>query len=344
LGEVLLRLLGSPNLGSKRWVYEQYDYLVGGNTVAAPGSADAAVVRIKGSDVAVVLSVDCNSRYCRLDPYRGAVLAVAEGARNVAVCGGRAVAITDCLNFGNPERPEVMWQFEQSVAGIREACLALGEAVVSGNVSFYNETEGRAIPPTPTIATVGLLDDVRLHLTQWFKDEGDVVAVVGETRDELGGSAYLALVHGRVQGMPPDIDLEREKRLHEFCRAACRQGLLRSAHDVSEGGLAVALAQCCISRPGESGLLGVRATMDRAGHRCRREDGLLFGESQSRAVVSCRRRDLARLEEVAGAHRVEFAVLGEVGGTELELEGLLSVPISTIVEVWQGALERSLFS
>ena len=257
-GQVLLRLLASPNLASKEWVYRQYDSLVCGNSVVQPGS-DAAILRLKGTPKGIGLSVDCNSRYCLLDPYHGAQIAVAEGARNLAVSGARPVALSDCLNFGNPEKPEVMWQFQRAIAGMRDACLALGLAVVSGNVSFYNETEGKAIPPTPTVATVGILADVTQHVTQWFKHAGDLIVLLGETREELGASEYLALIHGRVAGAPPVLDLEREKRLQGLCLTAARERSFSSAHDVAEGGLAVALAEACISRP--QGAIGARVTV-----------------------------------------------------------------------------------
>jgi phosphoribosylformylglycinamidine synthase len=333
--DTLARLLTSPNLAAKDWVFRQYDYLVRGNTVVPPGS-DAAVVRLKGTPRAVALSVDGNSRYCLLDPYIGAVIAVAEGARNVAVSGGRAVAISDCLNFGSPEKPEVMWQFQCSVAGIRDACLVLGEAVVSGNVSFYNETEGRAIPPTPTIATVGLLDNVSHHLTQWFKEEGDVIVLLGETREELGGSAYLAIIHGQVRGTPPRIDLEMEKRLQELCLVAGREGLLRSAHDVSEGGLAVALAEGCLSRP--QGAIGATVEL----RDSMRADALFFGESQSRVIGSLPLRSLPRLQALAQAKGVPLTVLGEVGGQELTIRGSIRLPLSSLWQVWRSALEQGL--
>src|SRR5215470_9705160 len=192
-GQVLQTLLTTPDLACKEWVYRQYDSFVCGNTVVQPGS-DAAIIRLKGTTKGLGLTVDCNSRYCSLDPYRGGQIAVAEGARNLAVSGARPVALSDCLNFGNPEKPEVMWQFQQALAGMREACQALGLAVVSGNVSFYNETEGKAIPPTPTVATVGILADVTQHVTQWFKNSGDVIVLLGETQEELGASEYLASI------------------------------------------------------------------------------------------------------------------------------------------------------
>src|SRR5207249_2458070 len=187
LGDALLRLLESPNLCSREWVYRQYDQLVGGNTVVRPGG-DAAVVRIEGTRRALALTVDCNGRYCRLDPYLGAVLAVVEAARNLVAVGARPLAVSDCLNYGNPERPDVMWEFQQGVQGIRDACLALGTPVVSGNVSFYNETEGQNIPPTPMIAMVGLLEDVESHLTSWWKSEGDVVVLFGQSQSRMVAS------------------------------------------------------------------------------------------------------------------------------------------------------------
>ncbi|MBI3301138.1 MAG: phosphoribosylformylglycinamidine synthase subunit PurL [Deltaproteobacteria bacterium] len=334
-GQVLVRLLTSPNLASKEWVYRQYDSFVCGNTVVQPGS-DAAIIRLKGTRKGIGLSVDCNSRYCLLDPYRGAQIAVAEGTRNLAVSGARPVALSDCLNFGNPEKPEVMWQFQRAIAGMRDACLALGLAVVSGNVSFYNETEGKAIPPTPTVATVGILADVTHHVTQWFKREGDLVALLGETREELGGSEYLTLIHGRVAGTPPALDLEREKRLQHICVTAAREGLFSSAHDVAEGGLAVALAEACMTRP--DGALGARVTL--AGDL--RPDALLFGESQSRVLVSLPQAMLPRLQELARAADLPPLVLGEVGGADLEIAGYLRLPVAMLQHEWRTALAQRL--
>jgi phosphoribosylformylglycinamidine synthase len=334
-GQVLLRLLTSPNLASKEWVYRQYDSFVCGNTIVHPGS-DAAIIWLKGTPKGIGLTVDCNSRYCLLDPYRGAQIAVAEGARNLAVSGARPVALSDCLNFGNPEKPEVMWQFQRAIAGMRETCLALGLAVVSGNVSFYNETEGKAIPPTPTIATVGILADVTRHVTQWFKCEGDLIVLLGETREELGASEYLATIHGRIAGAPPALDLEREKRLQDLCLTAAREQLFSSAHDVAEGGLAVALAEACITRP--EGVLGARVTL--SGEM--RPDALLFGESQSRVLVSLPHTALPRLQELARAVNLPLIVLGEVGGTDLDIAGYVRVPVNVLQREWRTALAKQL--
>jgi phosphoribosylformylglycinamidine synthase len=329
----LLSMLESPNLCAREWVYRQYDQLVGGNTVVRPGG-DAAVVRIEGTNRALALTVDCNSRYCQVDPYLGAVLAVVEAARNVVAVGARPLAISDCLNYGNPEKPDVMWEFQQGIHGIRDACLALGTPVVSGNVSFYNDTEGKSIPPTPTIAMVGLLDDVEAHVTPWWKADGDVVILLGRTREELGASEYLAVIHGLVRGAPPWIDLDAEKRLHRVCLTAAQERLLRSAHDVAEGGLAVALAECCFGGP----QLGVRIALDRG----IRTDALLFGESQSRMLVSVRRRHLGRLRDLARRDDVPFTVLGEVRGQSLVIGDLVDLPIAQARERWRRALERHL--
>jgi phosphoribosylformylglycinamidine synthase len=332
-GHALLALLESPNLCSREWVFRQYDQLVGGQTVVRPG-ADAAVVRIEGTQRGLALAVDCNSRYCRLDPYLGAVLAVVEAARNLVAVGAQPLALSDCLNYGNPERPDVMWEFQQGIQGIRDACVALGTPVVSGNVSFYNETEGRSIPPTPTIAMVGLLDDVEAHLTPWWKAEGDVIVLLGRTREEFGATEYLAVIHGLVRGAPPWIDLEAEKRLHRFCLEAARERLLRSLHDVGEGGLAVALAECSFGGP----RLGVRVDLEQG----IRTDALLFGESQSRMLASLRRRHLGRLRDMARRDDVPFTVIGEVRGRNLVIGDVVDLPLESARERWRRALERRL--
>ncbi len=259
----LERLLESPNLASREWIYRQYDTYVGGGSIVRPGS-DAAVVRLPGTQKAIAMTLDCNSRLCLLDPYVGTVSAVAEAARNLAATGAEPIGVTNCLNFGNPEKPDVMWQFQQVIAGLRDACLAFGTPVVSGNVSFYNETEGQSIPPTPVIGMVGLLEDASQRVTQWFKGEGDAVVLLGRNREELGGSEYLAVVHHQVRGSLPWVDLDSERRLIRVAVTAAREGLLRSAHDVAEGGLAVALAECCISDEGGRVLGAKHRHRDRA--------------------------------------------------------------------------------
>jgi phosphoribosylformylglycinamidine synthase II len=329
----LLGLLESPNLCSREWVYRQYDQFVGGNTIVRPG-ADAAVIRIEGTRRALALTVDCNHRYGVLDPYLGAVVAVVEAARNCVAVGARPLAVSDCLNYGNPERPDVMWEFQQGIAGIRDACLALETPVVSGNVSFYNETEGHNIPPTPTIAMVGQLDDLDALVTPWWKSEGDVIVLLGLTREELGGSEYLAVMHRQVRGTPPWIDLEAERRLHRLVLEASHERLLRSAHDVGEGGVAVALAECCFGGP----RLGVRVALELG--EGLRTDAVLFGESQSRMLLSLRRRNLSRLRDLARRDDVPLQVLGEVRGHAVVIDGLIGVPVDVARERWRRALER----
>jgi phosphoribosylformylglycinamidine synthase subunit PurL len=331
----LLALLDSPNLASKAWVYGQYDFLVRGNTVVQPGS-DAAVIRVKGTQKGIALSVDCNSRYCLLDPYVGAMIAVVEGARNVVCAGATPIGVTDCLNFGNPEKPAVMWQFTEAVRGIRDACVALDVPVVSGNVSFYNETDGKPIPPTPTIAMVGLLDHIEHHTTQGFKADGDVIVLLGRTREELGASEYLAVVHGQVRGAPPWIDLDVERRVQRLCLNAIAEGLVRSAHDVGEGGLAVALAECCIGAPGP----GLGAVVEVEGPI--RADALLFGESQSRLLLSLRRRHLGRVRDLAAAADVPLTVLGEVRGHRLVIAPFIDIELDRLRQAWTDALPRRL--
>ena len=253
-------MLDSPNVASKKWVYRQYDSLVQSNTVLGPGS-DAAVMRIKNSRRAMAMKVDSNPRACALDPYLGAVGVVCEAARNVACAGARPVGITNCLNYGNPERPEIMWQFIRGVDGLRDASLAFNAPVISGNVSFYNETEGHAIPPTPTIAVVGVMSDVARHVTQFFKNPGDAIAIVRTARPSLAASEYAALF-GIDGGSLGAIDLAREAALVDGLVEGCEQGLIRSAHDVAEGGLAVAMAEACFN---PRAILGAEVELGRAG-------------------------------------------------------------------------------
>ncbi len=335
LGATLKLLLASPNIASKEWVYRQYDYYVRSNTVVAPG-ADAAVVRVKGTDKGLALTVDGNSRYCYLDPYVGGVLAVAEAARNLSCVGARPIGLTDCLNFGSPENPGVMWQFARVIQGMRDACIALKIPVVSGNVSFYNETDGVPIYPTPTIGMVGLLPEVERVVTPWFKAAGDIVVLLGRTREELGGSEYLKVIHHVVKGTPPWIDLKLEHAIQNCCVDAIDRGIVRSAHDISDGGLAVALAECCMSGPDKP--LGVRIEM----REMIRGDALLFSESQSRIIVSLQEKDLGQLQEIASGHGVPLQVIGAVGGSRLSIQPILQLPIDELRSIWSSALSDRL--
>ena len=336
LGEALLRVLASPSIASKRWIYRQYDSTVRTNTLVGPGS-DAAVVRVKGTRKALAMATDGNGRYCWLDPFEGARLAVAEAARNVASAGAVPIGATNCLNFGNPEKPDVMGQLVKAIQGIGDACRALDIPITGGNVSLYNETDGRPIFPTPVIGVVGLLEDADTALRRWFVEEGDFVYLLGTTGEDLGGSELLKVVHGKVAGRPPRLDVAAEKRLHALLAEGAARGILRSAHDASEGGLAVALAECSF-RETEAGL-GGRFELPGA----RRPDVLLFSETPSRAVVTT--RDDLRLPELARRHGVPWARIGVVGGDRLTLASagktLLDLPVARLLEAWMS-LEAAL--
>ena len=341
----LLTLLSSPTIASKRWVYEQYDHMVRTNTMVRPGS-DAAVVRIKGTNKAVAMTVDCNGRYCLLHPYEGARLAVVEAARNLVCSGAEPIGLTDCLNFGNPERPDVMWQFVLAIEGLKDACEHLSIPIVSGNVSFYNETNGLSIYPTPMLGMVGLIEQADRAMTQWFREDGDAIVLLGNSRDDLGGSEYLKVLQHREQGSPPLLNLETEKALHEFVLKVIHEGLVQSAHDCSDGGLAVALAECCVSGPHAA-----HGAVVKLGLGSLRRDALLFGESQSRIILSTRPDTVESLLTRAAAAGVPAASIGKVGGHRLVIDverGRLSdgcridLPIEQVSDRWAHAIEEQL--
>ena len=340
----LLALLESPTIASKRWVYEQYDHMVRTNTMVRPGS-DAAVVRIKGTNKAVAMTVDCNSRYCLLNPYEGARLAVAEAARNLVCSGAVPIGLTDCLNFGNPERPDIMWQFVMAIEGMKDACERFQIPIVSGNVSFYNETNGLSIYPTPMLGMVGLIEDAERTMTQWFKSEGDDIILLGNTREDLGGSEYIKVVQAREQGSPPYLNLDTEKALHDCILSLIRDGLLQSAHDCSDGGVAVALAESCVS--GSEGTRGAVVTLTKGRIRT---DAVLFGESQSRVVISVKASHRQTVLDHARSFGVPADVIGTVSGDRLVIsvrhkgtaERLIDQPVAGLLDRWACALERSL--
>lgn len=307
----LLDLLSSPNIASKRWAYEQYDHMVQTNTVVPPGAGDAAVIRIKGIEKGLGITSDCNSRYCYLDPYVGAQIAVAEAARNLVCVGADPAAVTDCLNFGKPEKPDRFWQLKRAVEGIADACRAFSVPVVSGNVSLYNEGPDAAIFPTPTIGMVGVLAKVEQHCTMAFKAPDHQVALVGATKAELGGSEYLAVVHGKEAGTPPVLDLQAELATQAFVLEAIKRGLLASAHDCSEGGLAITVAESAIA-----GNVGVDIAVDLT----ERADMSLFAESQSRIVISFDERNADALTTLAEEKGVPFEIIGAVGGDRITME------------------------
>jgi phosphoribosylformylglycinamidine synthase II len=335
-GAVLLALLASPGVASKEWVYRQYDQQVGINTLVLPGS-DAGVLRIRGSRKAVALTTDCNPRFVYLAPRAGAAMAVAEAARNLSVSGARPLGVTDCLNFGSPERPEILWQFKEAVVGIGEACRALEIPVVGGNVSFYNETLGQAILPTPVIGMAGLLDDADRRCTQWFELDGDRVALLGPEASSLGGSEYLWVVHRQVAGRLAPLDLGLERAAQEACRAAIGARLLRSAHDVSEGGIAVTLAESCVSGPAPVG-----AELDLS------SDAplplVLFGEGPSRVVVSVRAGAERHFEQLMREFAVPWRWIGRVGGDRLVIKmggaRVIDLAVDRGALAWRTGFER----
>ena len=320
-------VLGAPNVASKRWVFEQYDSLVQGNTIAGPG-APAAVIRIEGSLKAVAVSTDGNGRYGYLDPFLGGAHAVAEAARNVACTGARPVAVTNCLNFGDPERPEVMWSFAETIRGMARACEALSTPVTGGNVSFYNETEDSAIYPTAVVGMIGILEDYRLMPRPAFQPS-HVVYLLGETFPELGGTEYADVVLGKVSGRPPGLDLEREVALQSLLGEAARVDVLTSAQDCSDGGLAVALAESAMF--GETGF-AVTVPGDLPAHVA------LFSESASRAVVSVAPEKADAFEELARSHRVAFTRLGETGGPRMVFDDLFESTVAEARDLYEGSL------
>jgi phosphoribosylformylglycinamidine synthase len=338
LEDALLVLLDSPNIASKRWVYEQYDSTVLASTVLPPGG-DAGVLRVPGTEFGLAVSVDCNSRLVALDPYEGGKAAVAEAARNVACTGARPLGITDCLNFGSPERPEVFFQFREAARGIADACRAFDTPVTGGNVSFYNESPAGAIDPTPTIGMVGLLERVTDRVPSHFAAPGDAILVLGATGGELGGSAYWAELHDFVGGRPSRVDLQAERRLQEVLMAAAGRQLLRSAHDCADGGLLVALAEAAIGGPYAPG--GMGAALDLTGYAAGIPlEGLLYGEDGARAVVSAAPGDVEPLLGLAREHGVPAVRAGRVG----EPGGTLELRVDGRVFSWGiGALRQTYF-
>jgi phosphoribosylformylglycinamidine synthase len=344
--EILRRLVASPNLASKRWVYRQYDHMVRTNTVVPPGS-DAAALRVKETRRTLAMSLDCNGRYCHLNPREGAKLAVAEAARNVVCSGARPLAITNCLNFASPERPEVMWAFSETIDGIAEACRALGTPVTGGNVSFYNETEGEGVYPTPVIGMLGLIEDARHTTTQGFKEAGDLILLLGVTRNDLGASELLSVVTGEASGAVPRLDLEAEKAVQKVCLEAIQAGLVRSAHDCSDGGLAVALAESCFSSYGR---VAIGARIDLSEHAkssgLRPSAALLFGESPSRIIISLKPEHVSEVKNIAQQAGVACAVIGEAGGDKLSVasagQPMIEVAVASLEEAWSASLHSHL--
>jgi phosphoribosylformylglycinamidine synthase II len=326
---VLERLLASPNIASKRWVYEQYDHTIGANTRVGGGRSDAAVVRVPGTHKGLAMCVDGNGRYVAADPRRGAALAVMEAARNVACAGARPIGLTNCLNFGNPQNPETYYFFHETISGIAEACTALDIPVTGGNVSFYNETGNRPVLPTPVIGMLGLLNDVTHSLTIGFKDEGDFVALVGNLDTNLGASEYLRVIHGTFTGAPPHLELEREVGLINLLADLADMELLRAAHDLSDGGLAVTLAEMCMA-----GGLGCVLTFPWKG----RPVETLFAESSGCAVVSVDHDCWRAFRAATDAHGIPVQILGRVGGDLLAVNDWILAPVSHLEQTYEKAI------
>jgi phosphoribosylformylglycinamidine synthase subunit PurL len=348
LTENFRALLAAPAIASKRWIWEQYDYMVRTNTVEAPGAGDAAVVRIKGTKRALALASDGNGRWCRLDPFAGAQLAVAEAARNVACSGAKPMAATNCLNFGSPEKPEVMWQFSRAIDGIAEACTALEIPITGGNVSFYNETLGRSIDPTPVLGVLGTIEDTSRALGMAFRAEGDSILLLDESAgaggvpenatEEFSSSEYARTIRGIEAGAPPAVNLAAEKRLIALLVALANDGKLQSAHDVSDGGLAVTLAESCFASIGFS----VRAALTSK----EPDEAALFGERGARAVVSVTPENLAGVRRIAAQYEVAVVEVGRVthGEFRIELNGttVVSAEVPSLADTWSGAFGRLL--
>lgn len=331
LNVVLQKLLANPNIASMSWVYEQYDTMVRTNSVILPGS-DAAVIRIKSTNKALAMTTDCNGRYVYLNPRRGAQIAVAEAARNVVCTGAKPLAVTNCLNFGNPYKPESFWQFKEAVLGMGEACRVFETPVTGGNVSFYNESPDGAIYPTPVIGMIGLLEDIDHVTPSSFQEEGDAIYILGKTFGEIGGSEYLSTFFDLVKGDVPNLDLNFEKRLQQFLLEVIQSGMIQSAHDTSEGGLAVALAECCIIN--RTNPLGASIQLEMDG----RPDFILFGEDQSRLVVTCNQNNREKLESLALRREIPLQFLGETGGDKFRINDLIEVYIHEIMEIYYNAI------
>jgi phosphoribosylformylglycinamidine synthase subunit PurL len=344
--ETLKQMLASPNICGKRWVWQQYDSMVQTNTVEGPGTGDAGVIRIKGSQRGLAMALDGNGRWCYLDPRLGAMHAVAEAARNVACAGATPVGATNCLNFGNPEKPHIMWQFSQVIDGITKACEELETPITGGNVSFYNETLGEGIYPTPVIGIVGIIDDVHKAVKPHFRESGRTVVLLrgsdpGDATDaelEFGSSEYAKEILGSLWGYPPQLELERESGLQKALVELSQADLIESAHDCSEGGLAVALAEATLPRA-----IGVRVDLP---SRDLAAEFVLFGEDASRVVLSCDQTKLSGIQQVAVKYGLSADVIGETVPEQIEikLDGrvVVSARVSDLREVYESALESTL--
>jgi phosphoribosylformylglycinamidine synthase len=347
--DVLLRLLATPSIASKRYVFEQYDHMVQTQTTAFPGRTDAAVLRIRGTNKAIALTTDCNARYCFVDPYAGAQIAVAEAARNLSCVGATPLAVTDCLNFPNPEKPDNFWVFRTSVEGLAEACEQFDTPVISGNVSFYNETPDHAIYPTPTIGMIGLIEDACKNVGSGFVSEGDDIFVLTNGNPSWGASEYLALMHGVEAGAPPTLNMAGEKAVQAAIRKGIREGMILSAHDAAEGGIGVALAECSIAS-------GLGASIELPSHHELRmpSSGVsdrsaaleLFGERTATVLVTASPSQRQAVRSLAAGEGVSLIRLGSVGGENFivthDSVPLIFLPVSAMRNVYESAIPKAL--
>jgi phosphoribosylformylglycinamidine synthase subunit PurL len=329
--EIFKKIFSTPNIASKRWVYEQYDSMVRTNTVVGPG-CDAAVVYLKDTDKALVMKTDCNGRYVYLNPKEGTKIAVAEAARNIVCSGGTPLGVTNCLNFGNPYKPEIYWQFTKAIEGMGEACRYFDTPVTGGNVSFYNESPNTAVYPTPTIGMVGLIEGLDKITTSYFKNEGDLIYLLGDDFEELGGSEYLKVIHNKVVGDSPKLNLEIEKKLHNSVLGLIQKKLILSAHDVSEGGVVCALAECCIINDENSIGAVVKIPVKT------REDFTLFSESQSRIVVSINPDRKEKFEEYLISQKQVFQFLGKTSGDNLKVNEKINISLSELISLYYNTI------
>lgn len=334
--KIILRLLSNPTIASKSWVFKHGDPEVAKDVLLGPGS-DAGVIAVPGTKKAIAVTTDCNSTYCYLDPFRGGEIAVAEAARNLVCAGAKPLAITDGINFGNPKNPEVFWQFKQAALGISQACRSLKTPVVSGNVSFNNENPKGSVDPTPIVGMVGLVKDKSKIVTQYFKSTQDAILLLGKNKEELGGSEYLKTIHGLKKGRCPDIDLGPEKNVQKTALEAIEKGLVQSAHDCSEGGLAVALVECCLTNPKKK--LGAVINLNASKIRT---DALLFGETQSRIILSVKPKNVKKVLQIAKKNKTPASVIGKVGGSRLVINKFINSPLNQLNRTYSSAIQNYL--
>ncbi|HEX2788064.1 MAG TPA: phosphoribosylformylglycinamidine synthase subunit PurL [Ignavibacteria bacterium] len=336
LNEVLIKLLSSPSITNKKWIYNQYDTQVRTNTVILPG-CDASVIRLKGTNKALAMKVDCNSKYVYLNPYKGGMIAVSECVRNVVCTGGTPLGITNCLNFGNPYNPEVYYQFSEALRGMGDACKKYDTPVTGGNVSFYNQSREYAVFPTPTIGVIGLIEDVSKTTSSFFKNENDVIILIGkQNSNEIGGSEYLNQIHNLVQGDTPDLDLNYEHNLHQTVLKLIDNKLINSAHDVSDGGIATALAECCVMNTDK--MLGCEVNLPYK----HRKDFELFGETQSRIIVSASENNLEKIKQICETNSIDFNVIGKVRGEKLKINNDIELNLNDIYNAYYNSLHSIL--